>query len=82
MAEPELTLRIVLDGHAVHVRDGTTVAAVVAEHATVVPRAGVPPTPLCGMGICFGCGATVDGRPEARTCTIACREGMEVHTGA
>ena len=37
--------------------------------------------PLCGMGICMECRATVDGVPHRRTCQLACAEGMEVVTG-
>jgi sarcosine oxidase subunit alpha len=36
--------------------------------------------PLCGMGICFECRATVDGIPHERTCLMMCREGMEIRT--
>jgi sarcosine oxidase subunit alpha len=38
--------------------------------------------PLCGMGICFECRATVDGIPHERTCLILCRDGMEIRTDA
>jgi sarcosine oxidase subunit alpha len=38
--------------------------------------------PLCGMGICFECRATVDGVPHQRTCLLMCREGMEILTDA
>jgi sarcosine oxidase subunit alpha len=37
-------------------------------------------TPLCGMGICFECRATVDGIAHERTCLIMCRHGMEIRT--
>jgi sarcosine oxidase subunit alpha len=35
---------------------------------------------LCGMGICFECCATIDGRPHQRTCQASCRSGMEIRT--
>jgi len=38
--------------------------------------------PLCGMGICFECRATVDGIPHERTCLVMCREEMEIRTDA
>ena len=44
--------------------------------------AGSPRGPLCGMGICFECRATVDGRPHERTCQLPVRDGMEVCTDA
>jgi hypothetical protein len=37
--------------------------------------------PLCGMGICMECRATVDGVAQMRTCLLACAAGMEVVTG-
>jgi D-hydroxyproline dehydrogenase subunit gamma len=43
---------------------------------------GEPRAPLCGMGICFECRVTVDGRPHVRSCQTPCREGMEVRTDA
>jgi hypothetical protein len=41
---------------------------------------GEPRAPLCGMGICFECAATVDGMPLLRTCQVFCRPGMEIET--
>lgn len=41
---------------------------------------GGPRGPLCGMGICFECRATVDGRPHERTCQTMVRDGMEIRT--
>jgi sarcosine oxidase subunit alpha len=38
--------------------------------------------PLCGMGICFECRATVDGIPHERTCLMMCAKGMEIRTDA
>lgn len=38
--------------------------------------------PLCGMGICFECRATVNGHPHVRTCMTTCRDGMVVLTDA
>lgn len=41
---------------------------------------GEPRWPLCGMGICMECRATVDGRKHQRTCQLMCTTGMEVVT--
>jgi D-hydroxyproline dehydrogenase subunit gamma len=43
---------------------------------------GEPRAPLCGMGICFECRVTINGREHCRSCQIPCAEGMEVRTGA
>ena len=76
-----LTLRV--NGRAISVEEGTSVAAaVVIAGVTVFRRSvtGEPRGPLCGMGICFECRATVDGVPQRRTCQLGVREGMEVVT--
>jgi D-hydroxyproline dehydrogenase subunit gamma len=71
---------IVVDGRRVEARAGMSVAAAVMSMETPCRRSvrGEPRAPLCGMGICFECAATVDGEPLRRTCQILCREGMEV----
>jgi hypothetical protein len=42
---------------------------------------GEPRGPLCGMGICFECRVTIDGRAHCRSCQVVCQPGMEVRTG-
>jgi len=78
-----VTLRV--DGRAVTVPVGTTVAAALGAEGVPVSRVdlgGRPRGPLCGMGVCFECRATVDGVPEVLTCLVPCREGQEVVTDA
>lgn len=36
--------------------------------------------PLCGMGICMECRATVNGQKHQRTCQLMCAGEMEVET--
>jgi sarcosine oxidase subunit alpha len=59
-------------------------AAVVlaGEAAFRVSVSGEPRGPLCGMGICFECRVTIDGRAHQRACQILCRPGMHVWTDA
>ncbi|WP_164002831.1 (2Fe-2S)-binding protein [Pyxidicoccus caerfyrddinensis] len=86
MPEPRvkaLTLRI--NGRAFTVPAGTSVAAALALAGDFVSRSdlgGRPRGPLCGMGVCFECRATVDGVPEVLTCLTPCREDLEVVTDA
>ena len=47
-----------------------------------VSVSGAPRAPICGMGSCFECRVTVDGRPHQRSCLIPCRDGMIVETGS
>jgi len=41
---------------------------------------GEPRAPLCGMGICFECRVTIDGRAHCRACQTEAREGMEIRS--
>jgi len=77
-------MRIKVDGIEREVREGTSVAAALLNFGIVAFRRSVndePRQPVCGMGVCHECRATVDGEPHVRTCMILCRDGMEVETG-
>ena len=75
------SIRLRINGRAIHVPIGVTVAAAMAiANDTVCRRSvsGEPRAPLCGMGICFECRVTIDGRPHCRACQAEAIEGMEV----
>jgi sarcosine oxidase subunit alpha len=77
------TVALTVNGRALHVADGTTVAAAVAlAEVTTFRRSvsGEARAPLCGMGICFECRVTINGAAHARSCQIVCQPGMEVRT--
>jgi D-hydroxyproline dehydrogenase subunit gamma len=71
-----------VNGRQVEVAEGTSVAAaIMATHqACRLSVRGEPRAPLCGMGICMECRATVDGKLHRRTCQLLCVPGMEVVT--
>lgn len=76
------TLTISLNGKRLRVAAGTTVAAALVM-AGVPSRhsvTGQPRTPVCGMGVCMECRATVNGVAQQRTCQMLCTEAMEVVT--
>ena len=75
-------IRLRVNGVAVVVPEGTSVAAAVVAGSPVFRRSvtGEARGPLCGMGICFECRAEVDGAAHRRTCQLLAREGMEVRT--
>jgi predicted molibdopterin-dependent oxidoreductase YjgC len=78
-----LTLRV--NGREVTVAAGTMVSTAVAAAGVSRYRrsvTGEPRGPLCGMGICFECRVTIDGRQHCRSCQIPCAAGMEVRTDA
>jgi len=73
---------LTVNGTPLRTQDGATIAAVLL-NAGIPSRqsvTGEPRTALCGMGICFECRATVDGRPHTRTCQLPARNGMVVET--
>jgi sarcosine oxidase subunit alpha len=75
---------IVVNGTRRRVDAGTTLAVALLNLGITGFRAdlqGAPRAPVCGMGTCFECRATVDGQPQVRTCLIAVAEGMQVEVG-
>ena len=80
--KPE-TVRLRVDGLTIDVPAGSMVSAAVAMAGASKFRrsvTGQPRAPLCGMGICFECRVTINGRAHCKSCQIACEVGMEVET--
>ncbi len=74
-------IEVTVNGRAVRVAPGTTAAAAVALAGFTASRTSVGGelrAPLCGMGICFECRATVDGVAHTRTCQVQCKSGMAI----
>ena len=77
------TVKLSVNGAPVTVARGALVSAAVASAGVSAFRRSVmgePRGPLCGMGICFECRVTVNGRAHVRSCQVPCAEGMEVRT--
>jgi sarcosine oxidase subunit alpha len=76
------TCSITVNGKTLRVSAATSVAAAIlnAGEPTRISLQGEPRGPLCGMGICMECRATVNGVAHARTCHMVCEPGMEVVT--
>jgi D-hydroxyproline dehydrogenase subunit gamma len=82
---PDDTIPLTIDGRAVRVPGGTSVAAAVMMARAPGFRLSVTGRlrgPLCGMGICYECRLTIDGLPQRTSCQTPCRPGMEVRTDA
>jgi len=80
---PEPTpLRLLVNNLPVCVAPGTTVASAILIAGIPTRRSvtGEPRGPLCGMGICFECRATINGAMHQRSCQVLCAEGMEIRT--
>lgn len=81
----ETTVRLTVNGIPVAVPAGSMVSTAVALAGISAYRRSVngePRGPLCGMGICFECRVTIDGRAHMRSCQAVCAPGMEVRTDA
>src|SRR3954462_14722356 len=80
---PNETIPITINGREYQVRSGVSVAAALVKSLGPAFRrsaTGERRGPLCGMGMCFECRATVDGHPQRTTCQIFCRAGMDIRT--
>jgi sarcosine oxidase subunit alpha len=72
-----------VNGAVVSVPAGAMVSAAIAMAGVSQFRrsvSGEPRGPLCGMGICFECRVTIDGRQHCRSCQVVCQPGMKVLT--
>jgi NADPH-dependent 2,4-dienoyl-CoA reductase/sulfur reductase-like enzyme len=74
---------ITVDGRPVAAPEGATLASVLLGAGVTHFRTSVtgePRGPVCGMGVCFECRVTVDGRPHRRSCLIPCTDGLRIDT--
>lgn len=78
-------VKILVDGVELEAMAGASVAAVLLglDRAVLRRSPGGPPRgALCGMGTCFECRVTIDGRPGIRSCLEPCRDGLKVELDA
>jgi len=73
---------LTVNGAKLSVPAGSTVAVALAIAGCNCRSSvtGQPRGPLCGMGICFECRATINGKTHCRTCQIICKNGMDVRS--
>ena len=75
MREIELTV----DGRLVIVPEGASVAvAVICAGAGRRSITGARRMPLCGMGACWECRVSIDGKPSCRGCMVTVAPRMRV----
>ncbi|HWT08692.1 MAG TPA: FAD-dependent oxidoreductase [Roseomonas sp.] len=77
-------LRFTFDGRAMEPLPGESIAAALSAAGILAFREtpqGAPRGLWCGMGACFDCIVTVDGRAGQRACLVKAEAGMQV-TGA
>jgi hypothetical protein len=77
----EVTLSV--NGKPMRVAVGTSVAAAIlmSGEPCRFSVAGEARAPLCGMGICMECRATINGVTHQRSCMFVCASGMEIVSG-
>ena len=81
----ESKMVVYIDGKKQEVPQGVSVAAALlaSGHGPQFRRTVRQARPrgmFCGMGICFDCLVTVDGRAEVRACMTAATDGMRIET--
>jgi predicted molibdopterin-dependent oxidoreductase YjgC len=78
--EPTSTFTVTFAGRALPARDGQSVAAALTAAGVrswrTTRREGRPRGLFCGIGVCFDCLLSIDGRPAQRACLVPVRDGM------
>jgi sarcosine oxidase subunit alpha len=77
------TVPLTVNGKRVGAPEGSMVSTAMwlaGETAFRRSVTGEPRGPLCGMGICFECRVTINGRKHVRSCQVPCAPGMEIRT--
>lgn len=80
-------ISVTVNGTAVRVPPNSTALAAILTSRASSPApfvrrsiSGEPRGPLCAMGICFECRATINNQRHSRTCLILCAPGMDIRT--
>jgi predicted molibdopterin-dependent oxidoreductase YjgC len=75
---------ISFDGREIPCQDGWTVGAALTAAGVrswrITRNAGQPRGLFCGIGVCFDCLVTVNGRTSVRACLVPARPGDVVTT--
>ena len=85
-ARPEPSFALRVDGTDIEALPGHTIAAALWRAGVMSwrrTRKGAEPRGVfCGIGVCFDCLVTVNGRPNQRACLVPARTGDVVTTQA
>ncbi|WP_051217888.1 (2Fe-2S)-binding protein [Nocardioides insulae] len=76
-------IAMTLDGRTLTARPGQSVGAALTDagvRSWRTTRGGQPRGLFCGIGVCFDCLITVDGRPGQRACLVPARAGLVLET--
>jgi len=83
-AHPAAAFTVTFDGRPVAALPGQTVAAALWAAGVTSWRGtrggGRPRGVFCGIGVCFDCLVTVNGRPNQRACLVPLEPGDVIRT--
>ncbi|MFE0732881.1 (2Fe-2S)-binding protein [Streptomyces antibioticus] len=83
-AHPEAPFTVRFDGREIEALPGRTIAAVLWSAGITAWRGtrggGRPRGVFCGIGVCFDCLVTVDGRPNQRACLAPATPDADIRT--
>jgi len=83
-ARPEPSFTVTFDGRRIAVLPGQTIAAALWTAGVVSWRTtrdkGEPRGVFCGIGVCFDCLLTVNGRTNQRACLLPAQPGDVIRT--
>ncbi|WP_371655238.1 MULTISPECIES: (2Fe-2S)-binding protein [unclassified Streptomyces] len=83
-AAPDPAFTVTFDGRTLTALPGQSIAAVFWAAGILSWRTtragGEPRGAFCGIGSCYDCLATVNGRPNQRACLVAARPGDVITT--
>ncbi|MEU3721436.1 (2Fe-2S)-binding protein [Streptomyces sp. NPDC031705] len=81
---PAAAFPVTFDGRELPAQEGQSVAAVLWAAGILAWRTtrggGAPRGAFCGIGACYDCLVTVNGRPNQRACLVPARPGDSVTT--
>ncbi|MFE7790033.1 (2Fe-2S)-binding protein [Streptomyces sp. NPDC057460] len=83
-ARPGPSFTVTFDGREIGAMPGQSIAAVLWSAGVTSWRStrgeGGPRGVFCGIGVCFDCLVTVDGRPNQRACLLPAEPGQAIRT--
>ncbi|WP_329222472.1 (2Fe-2S)-binding protein [Streptomyces sp. NBC_01485] len=83
-ARPGAPFTLTFDGRVIEALSGQTIAAALWSSGVTAWRTtrngGQARGVFCGIGVCFDCLVTVDGRPNQRACLVPAVPGADVRT--
>ena len=81
---PDAPFTVLFDGREIRALPGQSIAAALWSSGVTAWRTtrggGRPRGVFCGIGVCFDCLVTVDGRPNQRACLVPAVRGADVRT--